>query len=517
MSVDFTAALKIKPPEPPMLPALTPATKGGAGSFSKELAKSDRGPKTDSPVDSQATWRKSDPPPKKTPKPEAPPTTAEAPRETKNEPESPTKTEVTPEEAATPVAEQAPVEDTAEEETLETTANAPQVVIPPIVTPTIPTPPPVPTLPQPVLKVSPAVDTAVVVPEADAVGVCGIEPPETTVVVPPVAAVTDAAAVVPQETVAVESPVIVSESRPQSSKSIKQPSTIFPPKEAPAVEALEQVAPSSMASETEPATETSSVEPAAPKAESKEDRRDERPERETETEIEPIVATSSEPIATPSSSDSTTKDDAAKPTDTPPPVTNDAAANTTVEARPPSDAPQPTSVTPPAASPARFPPNLTGRTTSAREATARPDVDTTRFLRRVVGAFQAAEERGTDVKLRLRPPELGALQISVKIQDGAMTATLEAETPSAKTLIMDNLPQLRERLSEQGLRIEKFEVNVSDRQSGGGTPDPGPQSRDQSQQQQAARMNAPRGTAREESVPRPPRLGPDAAGLNVLV
>jgi flagellar hook-length control protein FliK len=53
------------------------------------------------------------------------------------------------------------------------------------------------------------------------------------------------------------------------------------------------------------------------------------------------------------------------------------------------------------------------------------------------------------------------------MQEKGLVARLETETTSAKTAILDNLPALRERLAEQGLRIERFEVDVSQRDSSG--------------------------------------------------
>ena len=51
-----------------------------------------------------------------------------------------------------------------------------------------------------------------------------------------------------------------------------------------------------------------------------------------------------------------------------------------------------------------------------------------------------------------------------------MTAKVEAETATARNLLLDNLPALRERLAEQNIKIEQFDVSLSDRSSGG-TPE----------------------------------------------
>jgi len=89
-----------------------------------------------------------------------------------------------------------------------------------------------------------------------------------------------------------------------------------------------------------------------------------------------------------------------------------------------------------------------------------PRVDAGRFLGRVTRAFQAAEQRGGTIQLRLSPPELGAMKIELSVQQGTLTAKLETETAAAKSVLLDNLPALRERLAAQDIRVDKFDVDV---------------------------------------------------------
>jgi flagellar hook-length control protein FliK len=44
---------------------------------------------------------------------------------------------------------------------------------------------------------------------------------------------------------------------------------------------------------------------------------------------------------------------------------------------------------------------------------------------------------------------------------------MQTETDAARTAIIDNLPALRDRLAEQGVRIERFDVDLMQRQPGG--------------------------------------------------
>lgn len=97
---------------------------------------------------------------------------------------------------------------------------------------------------------------------------------------------------------------------------------------------------------------------------------------------------------------------------------------------------------------------------SGQETTEAPTVDRARFVQRVGGAIRTAQQRDGRIQLRLSPPELGTLRIQLTVSEGAITAHLETENAAARTVILDNLPALRERLAEQQITIEKFDVDV---------------------------------------------------------
>jgi len=113
---------------------------------------------------------------------------------------------------------------------------------------------------------------------------------------------------------------------------------------------------------------------------------------------------------------------------------------------------------------------------SARAAPASPHdgpegntqaVDRVRFVQRVARAFEALGQRRGTVRLRLHPPELGSLRLEVTVQRGMMTARLETETHAARNLLLDNLPALRERLAQQDIRVQQFQVDLMDQPPGG--------------------------------------------------
>lgn len=115
----------------------------------------------------------------------------------------------------------------------------------------------------------------------------------------------------------------------------------------------------------------------------------------------------------------------------------------------------------------RLPAPLLGKSEGAAHPRPVAEVDITRFVHRVARAFEAAQQRDGEVRLRLSPPELGSVRLSMTVQDGVMVAKLETETTTAQALISDNLQALRDRLQEQGIRVERFDVDLMNQSPGG--------------------------------------------------
>jgi len=113
-------------------------------------------------------------------------------------------------------------------------------------------------------------------------------------------------------------------------------------------------------------------------------------------------------------------------------------------------------------------PFATGQSTAVSGA-GTGEVDRVRFLQRVAGAFRAADDQGGQIRLRLSPPELGSMKLELTVRDGLMTAHVQAETDTARNLLLDHLPQLRERLADHQIKIDHFDVELMN-QSKSGTP-----------------------------------------------
>ena len=117
----------------------------------------------------------------------------------------------------------------------------------------------------------------------------------------------------------------------------------------------------------------------------------------------------------------------------------------------------------------------TGSASSATSESSLTQAERTRLVQRVARAMHTAHDRGGELRLRLSPPELGSLRLHVELHDGVMSARIEAETREAQQVISENLIVLRDRLAEQNIRIERFDVDLfnSGRQGGGQAPQGG--------------------------------------------
>jgi flagellar hook-length control protein FliK len=79
---------------------------------------------------------------------------------------------------------------------------------------------------------------------------------------------------------------------------------------------------------------------------------------------------------------------------------------------------------------------------------------------RMSGSFNG--ESGKMV-LRLQPAELGSLKLELIVEGDKVRASLLAQTQQVQEVLERNLPQLRNALAEQGLKIDQFQVDVEQR------------------------------------------------------
>lgn len=101
-----------------------------------------------------------------------------------------------------------------------------------------------------------------------------------------------------------------------------------------------------------------------------------------------------------------------------------------------------------------------GGTPTATLDTSKPDLAT-----RLSSYLHQAGDSGKALRIRLNPPELGTLQIEVSRQAGQMTARVEVESPQARALLLEQAHLLRDSLQAQGIRLERFDVELNERMS----------------------------------------------------
>ncbi len=65
------------------------------------------------------------------------------------------------------------------------------------------------------------------------------------------------------------------------------------------------------------------------------------------------------------------------------------------------------------------------------------------------------------IRLQLNPPELGVMKIEVDMKDNILKLGMITENSSVKELLLSNVHELREALAQQGVKLEKLDIQIS--------------------------------------------------------
>lgn len=77
-----------------------------------------------------------------------------------------------------------------------------------------------------------------------------------------------------------------------------------------------------------------------------------------------------------------------------------------------------------------------------------------------VSKMQLTQNNGVhEARLILNPQSLGQVDVTITSQNGVITAQFHAETQAGKEMLDNQLPQLRAALTQQGLQVDRLEVN----------------------------------------------------------
>jgi len=82
-------------------------------------------------------------------------------------------------------------------------------------------------------------------------------------------------------------------------------------------------------------------------------------------------------------------------------------------------------------------------------------------------------ERGQwQVRLLLRPANLGEVEVDLRLRAGELDATLRAMNPLTRELLIEGLPRLREGLTQAGMDVAQLHVGTGETSRNGGNPTP---------------------------------------------
>jgi hypothetical protein len=77
--------------------------------------------------------------------------------------------------------------------------------------------------------------------------------------------------------------------------------------------------------------------------------------------------------------------------------------------------------------------------------------------RRISLALKRGENH---LKIRLKPPELGSIQLEMSMKENALRLAMVAEHQSVKEVLMSHISDLRQTLMQQGIELEKVDVEI---------------------------------------------------------
>ncbi|MCZ6570281.1 MAG: flagellar hook-length control protein FliK, partial [Deltaproteobacteria bacterium] len=80
-----------------------------------------------------------------------------------------------------------------------------------------------------------------------------------------------------------------------------------------------------------------------------------------------------------------------------------------------------------------------------------------------------AQNGGGRAQIQLNPPELGGLSLRLTVMHDSVQLSVVAERGAVAELIARHLPELRQALEAQGLKIDHLEVDVREREEPGGS------------------------------------------------
>jgi flagellar hook-length control protein FliK len=89
-------------------------------------------------------------------------------------------------------------------------------------------------------------------------------------------------------------------------------------------------------------------------------------------------------------------------------------------------------------------------------------VDPAENYARLAQAMKVSAARGgSTATLQLSPPELGKVKLNITVKDGVMSANVVTESKEARSVLVNNLAELKTNLEQQGIKVENFDIRYS--------------------------------------------------------
>ena len=83
-------------------------------------------------------------------------------------------------------------------------------------------------------------------------------------------------------------------------------------------------------------------------------------------------------------------------------------------------------------------------------------------VNRVARQISLSLQRGENhLRLQLRPPQLGAIQIDMDMKDSVLKIGMTTENNSVKEFLVSSIQELRDSLVQQGVKLERLDVQVN--------------------------------------------------------
>jgi len=88
-------------------------------------------------------------------------------------------------------------------------------------------------------------------------------------------------------------------------------------------------------------------------------------------------------------------------------------------------------------------------------------MDRVRLVQRVANACLFAANQSGTIRIKLHPESLGSVAVKIRTKNKAMNIELETETEAARSLLLENVDDLKKQLQTHGMRVESFSVQVA--------------------------------------------------------